>query len=79
MSDLRVLVSSPIDRESVVAELWSGDEQIAELRQDGHDLRLELYNSGRLRYRDLNFVDFLAALVSMKTAIAPTSDLPENT
>jgi len=71
MSDLRVLVSSPIDRESVVAELWSGAEQIAELRQDGQELRLELYNTGTSQYRDLRFADFLAALAKMKNAIEP--------
>jgi len=40
---LRVSISSPPDREHLVADFFIGDEQWAELNQEGGALNLEIY------------------------------------
>lgn len=70
MNTLRIVVSSPPDRDSVVAELWQNDEQIAELRRDGSELRLELYNSRSATPRDLDYHEFVAALSRLGEELA---------
>ncbi len=42
-------IASVPDREELVAELWYGNEQVAELSQEGGELTLHLYPP---RYRD---------------------------
>ncbi len=39
----RICISSPPDRERLVAEIFFGDEQWAELNQEGLELVLEVY------------------------------------
>lgn len=40
----RLCVSSPPDREKLVAEIFFGDDQFAELNQEGAELQLEIYS-----------------------------------
>lgn len=42
---IEVMIASPRDRERVVAELWQGDSQIAEVSRDGAELRVEFYSA----------------------------------
>lgn len=39
----RLCISSPPDRERLVAEIFFGDQQWAELHQEGPELVLEIY------------------------------------
>ena len=41
---LRICISSPPDRERLVAEIFFGDEQWAELNQEGTELLFEFYS-----------------------------------
>ena len=41
------IVSLP-DRKYVVAELWRGDKQIAEVSNEEGDFRVEFYNASRI-------------------------------
>ena len=44
MSDtFRVSVTSPPDREKLVAEIWFGDEHVAEINQEKGELQIEIY------------------------------------
>lgn len=40
----RICLSSPPDREKLVAEIFFGDQQWAELNQEGLELALEFYS-----------------------------------
>jgi hypothetical protein len=40
----RICLSSPPDREKLVAEIFFGDMQWAELNQEGSELELEFYH-----------------------------------
>jgi hypothetical protein len=70
MNSLRIIISSPPDRDAVVAELWQEDEQVAELRQDTSGLRLELYDSRSLSCRDLDYSEFMTALSQLTQAVS---------
>ncbi len=70
MNALRIVISSPPDRDTVVAELWQQEEQVAELRQDTLGLRLELYNSRFSSGRDLDYSEFMSALSQLKQALS---------
>jgi hypothetical protein len=41
--NIRITIASPPDREKLVAEIFFGNEQWAELNQEEDDLRLEIY------------------------------------
>jgi hypothetical protein len=41
--DIEIAVASPPDRDGLVAELFTSDGQIAELRRDGMALTMEIY------------------------------------
>lgn len=41
--EYRLCISSPPDREHLVAEIFFGDQQWAELNQEGSELALEVY------------------------------------
>ncbi len=70
MNSLCIIISSPPDRDAIVAELWQKDEQVAELRQDTSGLRLELYNSRSPTGRDLDYSEFMTALSQLKQALS---------
>lgn len=40
---IEIQIASPPDRENVVAELWIGDEQIAEVSNEDGTVRVEFY------------------------------------
>jgi len=58
------IVSSP-DRENLVAEIWQGDQMIAEINQDGETLELEIYTA-KAEGLKLEFEDFVDALKNAK-------------
>ena len=57
-SEIKINISSPPDREFLVAEIFVGNEQIAEINQESKKLEVEIYprKSGdfwRINYEDL--------------------------
>lgn len=66
-------VASVPDRDQLVAELWIGTEQVAELSQDGRTLILELYAS-RGGHWAFDFEKFVAAVSAMKERLLPPQD-----
>ena len=43
MIDYEILITSPPDREELVAEIWYSNEMIAEINQEKEELELEFY------------------------------------
>ena len=41
--ELKILITSPPDRENLVAEIWVDDFQLAEVSQDGDVQLIEIY------------------------------------
>jgi len=70
MTEFTIEVASVPHRDELVAELWLGTEQVAELSQDGGALTLQMYPppSGRWEFE---FESFLAAVTAMRTRLLP--------
>jgi hypothetical protein len=62
----RVCISSPPDRKYLVAEIFFGSEQWAELSQEGDNLRLEIYPRQNGRQWSLNFQEVVESLNEAK-------------
>jgi hypothetical protein len=58
----RVCISSPPDRQYLVAEIFFGNEQWAELNQEGDILQLEIYPRQNGQPWSLSFQTVLEAL-----------------
>ena len=61
MKKLTIDIASSPDRENLVAEIWQGDEMIAEINQENENLELEIFagENGKLK---LKYNDFVNAL-----------------
>jgi hypothetical protein len=60
--DMRIRISSPPDREKLVAEIFCGNEQWAELNQESNTLTLEIYPRRDGKPWDFSFNKALSAL-----------------
>jgi hypothetical protein len=84
-SECRVVIASVPDRERVVAEIWIGECQFAELeiwigecqfaelRSEGEELLVEVYPHPRLPSWELPYQDLMELLVGAKTRLLGTS------
>ena len=62
MKNYEILITSPPDRENLVAEIWHDNIMIAELNQEDKDnLKLEIYSNKETPI-SLDYLDFLDAL-----------------
>ena len=62
----RICISSPPDREKLVAEIFFGDTQWAEINQESGDLQVEFYARPDGEPWQIDFQDALAALNEAK-------------
>ena len=51
MKDFKVLITSPPDREKIVAEIWFLNNLIAEINQDSEEFEIDLYPNQGLTFR----------------------------
>ena len=65
-NELRICISSPPDREKLVAEIFFGNEEWAELNQESGTLELEFHPKPSGKFWRLGLVDVLAALNEAK-------------
>lgn len=65
-SKMRICISSPPDREKLVAELFFEDEQWAELNQEGESLILEIYPKRSGEPWQFHFEEMLETLKESK-------------
>ena len=70
MAQLTVNIASPPDRENLVAEIWYGHAQFAELSAEAGILRFEVYPNPSGRAWQFGFDDMLIALEQAKTRLA---------
>ena len=63
---MRGCITSPPDRERLVAKISLGNEQWAELNQEGNKLSLEIYPKKSGEYWLLDFEDVMDILVEAK-------------
>jgi hypothetical protein len=61
-NELRICISSPPDREKLVAEIFFGANQWAELNQEHDTLRLEFYPLPTGEFWQLNLDEVVGAL-----------------
>lgn len=63
---MRICISSPPDRDKLVAEFFSGNEQWAELNQEGEKLSLEIYPKRSGEPWSFNFEEVIETLMEGK-------------
>jgi hypothetical protein len=63
---LSIEVASVPDRDELVAELWMGDRQVAELSQDGGKQLLQLYPPADGKWWEFELDEFVSRLGEMK-------------
>lgn len=66
----RICISSPPDREELVAEIFFGAEQWAELNQEGLQMELEVYPRRDGRPWQLSYEEVITALTEAKSRLA---------
>ncbi len=67
---IKIQIASLPDRENVVAELWVGNVQVAEVSKEDGPLRVELYSPPGANHLDLPLDEFLDALQRAKENLA---------
>jgi len=58
----QIEITSVPDREELVAEIWVNHEQLAELRRDAGQIRVQLYARSDGRPWDVSYSSLLGAL-----------------
>lgn len=61
MIEFKIQITSPPDREKLVAEIWQGDQLLAEINQENENLELEIYSSSKGKW-NLRYDEFLETL-----------------
>lgn len=64
--EYRVSISSPPDRDKLVAEIFFGDQQWAELNQEDSELQLQLYPRSDDRPWEIPYSQIVTALEDAK-------------
>lgn len=62
-------IASVPDRDELVAELWFGEQQVAELAQEGGRLLLQLYKPPSGKYWEFDYAPFAEALAAMRARL----------
>ncbi|MGF1670153.1 MAG: hypothetical protein ACFCU6_06875 [Balneolaceae bacterium] len=60
MKNFEILITSPPDREKLVAEIWHKDMHVAEINQEDENLEIQIYVAEKIL--SLPFNDFFHAL-----------------
>ncbi len=66
----RVCISSPPDRDKLVAEIFFGDQQWAELNQEGLELQLQIYPRNDGKPWEIPYSQIISALEDAKNQLA---------
>ncbi|NEQ42459.1 MAG: hypothetical protein F6K00_02410 [Leptolyngbya sp. SIOISBB] len=70
MESLNVSISSPPDRDFLVADIMLGTIQIAEINQETGSMEIEIYASPDNSQWKINLDDFLVALNKAKVLLS---------
>jgi hypothetical protein len=66
MKKFEIIISSPPDREFLVAEIWDGDKMVAEINQEKEHIEVEIYISKDKNSISLDLDPLLDALIDAK-------------
>lgn len=75
MPEFTIEIASLSDREELIAELWFGADQVAELSRDNGSLTLQLYGPPS-NWWEFPFEDFTVALNVMRLRLLSYARLP---
>jgi hypothetical protein len=64
-------LTSVLDRDDLVAEVWFGPDLVAEIRYQSGEARLQVFTSPAGGHWDLPLDEFLAALQEARDKLAP--------
>lgn len=67
---IKIQIASVPDREKVVAELWVGDTQIAEVSNENDEMRVEFYSASAPNQLTLQLDELSRALEKAKRNLA---------
>ena len=70
----RTTISSPPDREEVVAEIFFGNSQFAELNREANDIRVEIYPSASSQAWSMSLEELRAAINEAEDKLSAMSD-----
>jgi hypothetical protein len=73
MTEFKIDIASPPDREKLVAQIMVGNEQCAEINQDGEELFIELYGRQDGKPWAFSYSSFMSTLESAKAKLASAS------
>jgi hypothetical protein len=68
--ELTVELASVPDREEVVAEIWAGTHQFAEIRRDGNEFVVQVFPPAEEGGWDLSFEQLVNALTKAQARLA---------
>jgi hypothetical protein len=68
--EVKILITSPPDRENLVAEIWVDDCQLAEVSQEGGSQLVEIYPHPRGGPWRLSFQQLQEAMKEARTRLA---------
>jgi hypothetical protein len=71
---LTIEIASVPDRDQLVAEIWAGQDQFAELRHEGGSLVLQVFAPPNGGAWDLAFEQVMSALATAKERLAGEGD-----
>jgi hypothetical protein len=74
---MEIILASPPDREFLVAELWAGDEQWAEVNREAGAIRVEIYGRRDGQPWLLDVDEALSALGRARSAVLDTARAQE--
>jgi len=70
MSKFKIEITSPPDRDNLVAEIWFGDNHIAEINTECDGYEIELYKPVKTEYWTFVLDEFLEVLQEAKKRLA---------
>jgi hypothetical protein len=73
MTEFKIDIASPPDRDKLVAQIMVGNEQCAEINQDGDELVIELYGRQDGQPWAFSYSSFASTLEAAKAKLAGTS------
>ncbi len=73
-NEMKIYISSPPDRDFLVAEIFVGNEQIAEINQENEKAQVEIYSRKSGKCWKINYEDLIRILDQAKQKLAKHSD-----
>ena len=70
MNKFKIEITSPPDRDNLVAEIWFGDNHVGEINTESGDYEIELYKPVKMEYWTFVLEEFLEALQEGKKRLA---------